>query len=65
MITNFKIEFKTEYAAFGESDAEARQEIARILHEVADKIERGKFAAHVRDINGNVIGQVEMINNGE
>lgn len=35
-------------------------EIARILREVAAKIEAGKYVTKLRDINGNTVGSVEF-----
>jgi hypothetical protein len=47
----------------GENDAfaggEFQSEMARILRQLADDIERGKFydGIKLRDINGNVVGE--------
>ena len=54
----FKIEFETGNAAFDEEG----YEIARILREVADKIEAGRYVESVVDLNGNRIGRVDWIN---
>lgn len=48
----FKLEFATDNAAFEVPFAE----IARILRDVAERIERGAVSAPVRDINGNTVG---------
>lgn len=54
----FQIQFKTDNAAFEDSPA---SEVARILREVADKIEDGaSFEGRVRDCNGNTIGSFEL-----
>ncbi len=47
----FIVKFNTRNVAF-----EDGYEIPRILREVADKIENGKMADSIFDINGNKIG---------
>lgn len=50
-----KIEFSTANAAFGEW---GRDEIARILRDLAERFERpGDQSGIIRDLNGNTIGQ--------
>jgi hypothetical protein len=56
----FKIEIATDNAAF--DDDEGNAEIARILRELADRIERGDAVGDwwelpLRDVNGNRIGE--------
>ena len=56
-----EIKFRTGNAAFhddnGEKDEWYRnQEVARILREIADKIENGWDRGSVGDLNGNKIG---------
>lgn len=46
-----------ENSAFEENK---REEVARIIREIADKIEEGKDTIVPRDINGNKIGLVEI-----
>jgi len=53
----FKLNFNMDNAAFGDPDLE----IARILHEIADKVERGIQGGPVRDINGNNVGAWTII----
>lgn len=56
----FKLHFETDNEAFTD---EASSEVARILRDLADKIEgpAGRFySAPVRDINGNRIGSVDF-----
>ena len=51
------IRISTENAAFGETDEEAGQEVARILRKLADQMEQpstGTMALH--DLNGNKVG---------
>lgn len=53
MATTFKVSFKVDNAAFeGAPEVEA----ARILREIADKIEAGQFSGAVMDVNGNKVG---------
>lgn len=63
-VTVFRIELATANAAFAEIPA--GQEIARILRELADKLEDpsmtvaledGTTTGTVRDYNGNTVGQ--------
>lgn len=44
----------------GSAFDESRQEIARILRELAKKIEAGEEPNFVRDVNGNKCGTVWM-----
>ena len=48
-----QIKFNTENAAFDYG----RQEIARILREIADSVEIGRQSAFIIDINGNKVGR--------
>lgn len=52
-IENVYVNFATDNAAF---DDEPASEIARILRDVAGKIEAGQFENVIRDLNGNKIG---------
>lgn len=61
-MARFKLEFKTDNAAFSDG---WEIEAARILREVADKVERGHTAANVRDYNGNTIGHFDHIDPNE
>ena len=58
----FKLTIDTDNAAFGGEPYELHEEVARILKEVAAKLqERGPtdgFALH--DLNGNDVGRVEF-----
>lgn len=49
-----KLSFKTDNAAFDGS--QGRAEVARILRDVAEKIEMGASAGDCRDENGNRVG---------
>ena len=56
----FNFEINTDHDAF--QDDNAHQEIARILRDLADKVEQSEFGVHnakLRDINGNVVGCVK------
>lgn len=53
----FTIKFKTENDAFGDDDHEMLvSETARILREIADKVENGADGGPVFDANGNRVG---------
>jgi hypothetical protein len=60
----FALAIKTDNAAFagdGSNDFAERQqcerdEVARILRDVAEKLDQGTDAGPVRDINGNTVG---------
>ena len=49
----FRLEFKTDNAAFAES---LPDEVARILCHVAARIVAGEYNGRVRDVNGNCVG---------
>lgn len=55
----FKLHFDTDNAAFSDDPA---NEAARILREIADKLERGESlgGGPIRDANGNRVGHWEM-----
>jgi hypothetical protein len=56
----FKLEFATDNAAF--QDGARIDEAARILREIADKMESKAQlgGGRVRDVNGNTVGHWEM-----
>lgn len=54
----FKIEIDTGNAAF--EDEGKGYEIARILRDIADKVENGAESGIARDINGNKVGTFEV-----
>jgi hypothetical protein len=62
----FSLTIDTDNAAF--QDGQASQEVARILAQLADKLQRGAFAddlreadgAKLRDVNGNTVGSVQV-----
>lgn len=51
----FTVKFETDNAAF--EDENMRYETARILREIAERIETGMQYGPVRDANGNTIGE--------
>lgn len=58
-----QIRFDTENAAFDDGNREC--EVARILRELADKIENGGATGmfqNVFDANGNVVGTFKLTN---
>lgn len=54
----FKLEFKTGNSAFGNDPT---VEISRILGFIAGHVKNGNTEAVIRDVNGNVIGKYELI----
>ncbi len=54
----FKVEIRTENAAFGGEGAvcEREEEVARILEEIASKLRNGRTSGRCTDINGNSVG---------
>ena len=56
----FRIEIDTENDAFAANDGDATIEVARILRELADDVERhggpGSGKHRIRDLNGNTVG---------
>ena len=63
MFTRFTIDIFTENAAFKGMGDEGI-EVARILHEVAKRLETGAsldtVEGGVRDYNGNTVGKIEV-----
>jgi hypothetical protein len=53
----FKIEIETGNAAF---EDDRNMELARILRQIAERLENGEDAGRVLDINGNKVGSFEM-----
>lgn len=56
----FQLKFDTENEAF---DGHKNQEIARILRDIAKRVEQGECFDHfitVFDINGNDVGRVKI-----
>jgi hypothetical protein len=58
--SGFNLSFDVRNAAF--DDGNRPYEAARILREIADKLEAQAYVGggHVRDVNGNTIGHWEM-----
>jgi hypothetical protein len=54
----FALRISTSNDAF--ADGSDLEEVARILREVADRIEAGEPAGQVRDINGNTVGNYKL-----
>ena len=52
----FYMEIKCNNAAFGSSMGEPEDEIARILRDLALRLEDGDISGRLRDINGNTVG---------
>jgi hypothetical protein len=57
----FSLTIQTDNAAFGDGDdAEMCAELARILREVAARLEAGEDTGRVRDYNGNTVGRYSI-----
>ena len=61
-MTEFKITFNTENAAFDDnlqdfSEDNSTAEVARILAEVRTEVFSGRTQGIVRDVNGNTVGE--------
>jgi hypothetical protein len=54
----FTLKLKTTNAAF--SDGNGREEVARILCRVADRVVRGEEYGSIQDINGNTVGEFDL-----
>lgn len=54
---SFKLTIKTDNDAFSEDTA---AEVARILREAADHVERGSTGRGLMDYNGNRVGQFTL-----
>lgn len=50
----FRLRIETSNAAFADGDASA--ELARILRDIADKLEAGSTRGRAIDYNGNAVG---------
>jgi hypothetical protein len=57
MSETFKLNIKTGNAAFSEEEGGPHLELARLLREVADRVENGEDHGSVMDINGNSVGR--------
>lgn len=53
----FTLTIKTENEAFGDSPA---HEVARILRQIANRLEDGTDSAKVMDVNGNSVGHFDL-----
>lgn len=53
----FKLTIKTDNAAFGD---EPGYEVARILRDIAHKVEEGYTSGSVLDVNGNTVGHFDL-----
>lgn len=54
-----KITLTTDNAAFGDSPTAKATEVARILRDLAGRLDHGFTFHKVRDANGNTVGAVE------
>lgn len=58
MSRKFTLAINCDNAAF--EDVGAPFEIARILSEVAEKLDTGSYRGSIRDANGNVVGSYAL-----
>lgn len=58
----FRVEFDTDNAAFWPDPWDMDHEVARILKDLARRIERetANFPAAILDVNGNIIGHADF-----
>lgn len=56
-MANFIVDIDCDNAAF---EDEPGHELARILREVADKVEEGTLVGKLRDINGGTVGAFQF-----
>jgi hypothetical protein len=54
----FLLKIECDNSAF---EPEPGDEVARILREAADKIERGSTGVRLRDVNGNKVGKCRLL----
>jgi hypothetical protein len=61
----FKLRVTCDNAAFGETKQECHFELARLLMETADLLDRGVCGVNtvqlIRDLNGNTVGTFELV----
>lgn len=59
----FELKIETDNAAFGEDEGDAAREVARILRELADRMDSDLWnrTETVRDINGNRVGSFTLV----
>ena len=57
MSETFKLNIKTGNAAFAEEEGGPYLELARLLREVADRVENNEDYGSIMDINGNSVGR--------
>lgn len=53
---NFYVEIECNNAAFGPPMGEPEIELARILRDLAIRLEGGDVSGRLRDVNGNTVG---------
>ena len=57
---SFKLKIATDSAAFTDDGNDGKNEISRILREIANKLESGCDGGPIRDVNGNKVGEWSM-----
>lgn len=62
---NFKLTIDCGNDAFGANDADRHFEVARILRDLANKIEDGYLLVYLADNNGNTVGTARFQNQSE
>lgn len=54
----YQVRIGLDDAAF---EGDPRPEVARILRDLAERVERGNGAGHLRDVNGNTVGACGIV----
>ena len=62
----FRLTIQTDSASFRDADGTPTHEacsteVARILHAVAERVEEGIWIGDYMDVNGNIVGEWEMM----
>lgn len=56
----FTLRIETGNTAFGENITDNQREIARILRDLADRLEQGEDCGWLMDANGNKVGTFSL-----
>lgn len=56
----FTLEIDCDNAAFGDTDSERGDEVARVLRDLARRVADGYLMVYLRDANGNTVGTAEF-----
>jgi hypothetical protein len=59
-VARFFLKIDGDNDAFGTTEAEAAQEVGKILKETAAKLAAGRTSGKVHDLNGNRVGEFRL-----